>query len=167
LVAVLQVGRLSAFMADSSRAWGSAVPDPVAANHQCLSAYLHAADLSRRGVTNNYETQWYPAFNEPVGVTTGLDSPVNGLGRWIDDPYQYPPPFLVLPRLALALTNSFDAIRTVWFARRLATFLVGAILLARWIGGRDGTIVALMIPAVLASVPTLLNFQFGQFHAWP
>jgi hypothetical protein len=34
LVAVAQMTRLSAFMVDSSRLWGSAVPDPAAANHQ-------------------------------------------------------------------------------------------------------------------------------------
>jgi hypothetical protein len=145
LVALLQIGRLSAFMADSSQVWGSAVPDPLAVRHQCLSAYLHAADLSRRDdVVNLYDARWSP----------------DG-----EDPYQYPPPFLLLPRAALALTDSPDAIRTVWFAVQLATFLIGAILLTRWIGGREGTTIALMVPIVLASVPTLLNFQFGQFHA--
>jgi hypothetical protein len=42
LVAVIQMARLSAFMVDSSRLWGSTVPDPVAADHQCLAAYVHA-----------------------------------------------------------------------------------------------------------------------------
>src|SRR5262249_60489089 len=36
LLALLQIGRLSAFMADPDRVWGSAFPDPQAANHACL-----------------------------------------------------------------------------------------------------------------------------------
>ena len=93
MLAVAQTGRLSAFMADSSQIWGSTVPDPAATRHQCLSAYVYAADLSRRGEHNIYDSRLYPAFTQPPGRPTGMDSPVVGLGPWIDDPYQYPPPF--------------------------------------------------------------------------
>jgi hypothetical protein len=58
LLAVVQMARLSSFMVDSSRLWGSTVPDPAAASHQCLAAYVHAADLCRRGesmCTNTFE----------------------------------------------------------------------------------------------------------------
>src|SRR5262249_7444860 len=55
LVALAQVGRLSAFMADATRTWGSAAPGPLAAGHQCMSAYVHAADLARRGEANLYD----------------------------------------------------------------------------------------------------------------
>src|SRR2546426_1115756 len=49
IAAVVQMGRLSAFMADSTRTWGATVPDPLSTNHQCMSAYVYAADLSARG----------------------------------------------------------------------------------------------------------------------
>jgi hypothetical protein len=62
------------------------------------------------------------------------------------------------------LTNSFARIRTAWFVLQAALFLSGSIALARWVGGRTGRLAALMLPAFLASVPTMLNFQFGQFH---
>src|SRR6478672_7722969 len=44
LLAVVQMARLSSFMVDSSRLWGSTVPAPGAASHQCLAAYVYAAD---------------------------------------------------------------------------------------------------------------------------
>jgi len=166
LFALVQMARLSAFMVDSSRLWGSAVPDPAASNHQCLSAYVHAADLSRRGEPNVYDARWYPAFTTPpYAEPRGVESPVDGLGRWVHDPYEYPPPFLLLPRAALALTNSFDHIRTAWFVLQTTIFVTAALLLACWIGGAPGLLAGLLVPAVLASVPTMLNLQFGQFHA--
>jgi alpha-1,2-mannosyltransferase len=166
LVSVIQMARLSAFMVDSSRIWGSTVPDPVAADHQCLAAYVHAADLCRRGERNVYDERWYPAFTTPLYAKfQGVASPVEGLGRWVEDPYEYPPPFLLLPRAALAITNSFEHIRTSWFVIQALSLLMSGVLLARWIGGREGVVAGLLIPAIFASIPTMLNFQFGQFHA--
>lgn len=165
LVAVIQVGRLSAFMVDSSRVWGSTIPDAVAAGHQCLAAYVYAADLSRRGEKNVYDERWYPAFTrQPFSRPAGVSSHVEGLDRWVEDPYEYPPPFLLLPRAALAMTSSFERIRTMWFLIQSVCFAAGGILLARWIGGREGLVVGLLLPAILASAPTMLNLQFGQFH---
>jgi len=165
LVALVQMTRLSAFMVEPHRREGSTVPDPAAANHQCLAAYVHAADLCRRGERNVYDEQWYPAFTTPLFAEPhGMSSPIDGLGPWILDPYQYPPPFLLLPRAALAITNSFGHIRTAWFVIQSLCLVIGGLLLARWIGGREGLVAALLLPAILASIPTMLNFQFGQFH---
>jgi len=83
----------------------------------------------------------------------------------VSDPYEYPPPFLLLPRAALAITNSFEHIRTGWFVIQSLCLIAGGLLLAWWIGGREGLVVGLLLPAILASIPTMLNFQFGQFHA--
>ena len=62
LLALAQVGRLSAFMAEPDWVWGSVVPDPLVAGHACLSAYVVAADISRRGTPNLYDERFYPAF---------------------------------------------------------------------------------------------------------
>lgn len=164
ILAVLQVGRLSAFMSDPSRTWGSTVPDPAAIGHQCMSAYVQAADLARRGEPNLYAEKFYPAFDSHSG-TTKLASPVQGLNQYLEDPYQYPPQFLILPRIALALTNNFLTIRTVWFILQSLTLIGGVIALGFWIGGSEGLLAILMLPALLAALPVMLNFQFGQFHA--
>jgi hypothetical protein len=163
LLALLQIGRLSAFTANPERLWGSAVPDPAAANHACISAYVVAADLSRRGTENLYDERYYPAF---AGDAARLLAPasIHGLSRWMEDPYEYPPPFLLLPRAALALTDDFPVIRAAWFVLQALGLIVVAAWLARWIGGRDGDLALLLIPVLLASLPTLLALQFGQFH---
>jgi hypothetical protein len=163
LLALLQIGRLSAFMAEPDRIWGSVVPDPVAADHACLSAYLVAADLSRRGTANLYDERFYPAF---AGDTAKLLAPgdIRNLRKWMDDPFEYPPPFLVFPRAALALSDDFLAIRAGWFVLQALGLIVVAAWLARWIGGRDGQLAFLLLPVLVASLPTMLGLQFGQFH---
>jgi hypothetical protein len=164
-LALVQLGLLSAFMADESREWGSATSDRFTMRHQCLSAYVHAADLARRGEPNLYHERWYPAYSlKPGERSEGGESPVEGLGPSLQDPYEYPPQFLLLPRAALALTNSFAAIRAAWFVVQGLGLLLAAALLAIWAGGREGTLAALLIPVLLASIPTLLDLQFGQFH---
>ena len=163
LLALLQVGRLSAFMADPERTWGSLVPDAVVADHACLSAYVVAADLSRRGTPNLYDERYYPAFS---GDAARLLAPgdIRNLRRWMDDPFEYPPPFLVFPRAALALTDDFLTIRAGWFVLQALGLIVVGAWLARWIGGRDGQLAFLLLPLVLASLSTMLGLQFGQFH---
>src|SRR5215475_9985915 len=163
LLALLQIGRLSAFTADPDRLWGSAFPDPEAANHACLSAYVVAADLSRHDVENLYDERYYPAF---AGDAARLLAPadIHGLKTWMDDPYEYPPPFLLLPRMALAVTDDFLTIRAGWFVLQALGLIVVAAWLAQWIGGRDGELAFLLVPVLLASIPTLFGLQFGQFH---
>jgi len=164
LLGIAQTARLSAFMTDISRVWGSTVPDRVAVNHQCLGAYVYAADLARRHVPNLYAEEHYPAYAGACGVPSTAVG-VRGLGRWVVDPYVYPPQFLLVPRLTLFLTNSFDTIRTAWFVCQSLVFLAAALAIARWLEAPAGLTWLLLVPAVLASPSTMLNLQFGQFHA--
>ncbi len=163
VLALLQTGRLSAFMAEPTRTWGSLVPDAAVTDHACLSAYVLAADLSRRGTENLYDERFYPAF---AGDAAKLLAPadVRNLGKWMDDPFEYPPPFLLFPRAALALTDDFLAIRAGWFVLQALGLVVVTAGLARWVGGRDGQLALLLVPVLLASLPTMLGLQFGQFH---
>jgi hypothetical protein len=62
LVALLQLGRLSAFMADRENTFGSAFPDPNLTSHICMSAYVQAAALARDGDPNIYAERHWPAF---------------------------------------------------------------------------------------------------------
>lgn len=163
LFAFAQVSRLSLFMADPDQTWGSVVPDPAIADHACLSAYVLAADLSRRGTANPYDERFYPAFGHD-GARLLAPQDVRNLGKWIDDPFEYPPPFLLLPRAALSLTDDFLAIRAGWYVLQALGLVVVGAWLARWIGGRDGQLAFLLLPLLLASLPTMLGLQFGQFH---
>ena len=165
LLALVQITRLSAFMTDPQLRWGAAFP-PVeeGVKHICMAAYVHAGDLARRGAPNVYAEEHYPAFDARTVGHPGRSSPVHNLGPFIEDAYEYPPPFLLLPRLALLLSNDFLAIRTGWFGLQCLGFMLFAAVLAAAIGGRRGLVAGLLLPALWLALPLPFNFQFGQFH---
>lgn len=163
LVTVLQVSRISAFMADRDNTWGSTFP-PVefTVTHMCMGSYVQAADLTRQDDPNVYSSNHYPSF----GFTEAedIETSVSGLQQYLDDAFLYAPPFLLLPRLWLSLSDDYLNIRSVWFTVQFLAFVAFAVLLARWVGGSGGAWALWMLPLLLASMPTMFNFQFGQAH---
>jgi len=158
LLAVVQVGRLSTYMTDAGSDWFLSTRHPFYAKHECASAYVFGAELSRRGEPNVYAASHYPGLDPQAAPETDL------VGMTPDDPYQYPPQFLLLPRLAIAATSDYGAIRTVWFGLNVTLCLGAVLALAFWVGGRAGTVAGLLTPALVASFPVLHDFQYGQFH---
>ena len=147
--------RLATFMVDETKVHNSMYAfDDFFVHHSCLSAHFQSARLHREGVPNIYERTLYEG---PSGEPKFLDS-------FVIDVFMYPPPFLLLSRLGLALSENFAAWRAVWFGMEGA--LVAAVLLALafWIGGPTGRRVALLSPIVWLSFPTLTTLQFGNFH---
>src|SRR5262245_11655617 len=67
LIALFQLGRLGAFMANPANTFGSAFPDPALTEHMCMSAYVQAAALARDGDANIYDERHWPAFSMKVG----------------------------------------------------------------------------------------------------
>jgi hypothetical protein len=163
ILAFVQVSRLSVFMADRDSTWGSTFP-PVefTITHMCMASYVHAADLTRQDDPNLYDPIHYPNFE--LVEASDIETSVVGLQSYLDDSFHYPPPFLLLPRTWLALTNDYLVMRSVWFALQLLSFVAFAVLLARWIGGSTGAWALWMLPLVTATMPALFNFQFGQIH---
>lgn len=155
---VVQTARLGAYMEDASRAWFLTTDHPLWAKHECMTAYIYAADLDRQGEPNVYDGAHYPGLNPDAAVHTSVANLVP------EDPYQYPPQFLLLPRLAIALSNDQHVIRAVWYSVQALVFLLVAFLLARWMGGRAGRVAMWLIPVAFVSVPSMLNLQYGQFH---
>jgi hypothetical protein len=161
VIALAQLGRLSAFMADPALTFGSAFPDPKLTAHMCMSAYVQAAALARDGDPNLYDERHWPTF---AASDDGAPSPVEELGPHVKDAYEYPPQFLLVPRLGLALTNHFLILRAVWFVVQLLGFVAVALALAWIVGGREGLVIGLLIPALVASISFLINLQWGQAH---
>jgi hypothetical protein len=158
LVTVVQTARLSTYMADPTYDWWLTTRQEFWSRHMCMQAYFYGADLNRQGDENIYHADHYPGLNPDADDR----STVANLAP--DDPYQYPPQFLVLPRLAIAMSDDFHSIRAVWYGVQALAFFLVAFLFARWLGGRSGTAAMLLIPLVWVSVPSMLNFQYGQFH---
>jgi len=159
LVAVAQVGHLATWMTDpGATRFLLATDNPFWAGHECLPAYLYGDELAARGEPNLYDGAHYPGLNPEANPSTQM------AGMHPEDPYQYPPQFLLLPRLARTLTHDYGTVRVVWFALQ-ATLLAGVFSwLALWTGGRAGRLAAWLLPLVLSAFPTLYALQYGQFH---
>jgi hypothetical protein len=123
-----------------------------------MTAYVYAADLNRQGVDNVYDRELYPGLNPNAEVHTTIAN-LNP-----EDPYQYPPQFLLLPRLAIALTNDFDLIKIFWLLLQALFFGFISLSVARFIGGDIGFVAAMLVPILWISFPVLSNLQYGQFH---
>lgn len=157
LTSVVQIGRLAAYETDRGLDFAIATRHPFWYGHECLPAYLHGAELAERGEENLYADRHWPAVNPQVEPVTALDMRV-------EDPYQYPPQFLLLPALALRLTTDITVLRTVWFALNVSLFAATFAALGLWVGGRAGRTALWLLPVALSAFPMLFDFQFGQFH---
>lgn len=155
LASAAATGRLAVFMGDEGRVEKSVYPfDEFFAHHSCLSAYFRAAVFQERGVRNVYLRTLYE----------GPEGEPKPIGNLAIDVFLYPPPFLILPRLALLASRSFPAWRAAWFAIEGGMILLALLATARWLGGRQAIAAGLLAPLVWLSIPTQLTLQIGNFH---
>lgn len=159
LVASLWLVRLGLFHADPSRTWASTIPDAEVAGHACLSAYVRAAELVGRAVDNPYDASHWPALD----VAANRESGVRGLAEWLEDPYQYPPTFLLVFRALLAFTQDFLVLRATYFLLQFLALVAIFAAVAQWVGV-EARRAFWLLPAFLASLPTAFDLQFGQIH---
>ena len=123
--------------------------------HSCLSAYTEAARLSTTGV-NIFDTAPYSKPGQPDTART--------IGPLDVDLYQYPPPFLALPRLTVAAGLEFLTTRRLWFAVQSVVLLLGVVVTARWIGGVSGLLALLLAPFLWLAPTTRVTLQIGNFQ---
>lgn len=158
LLMLTQTARLSSWVTDPSEEWWISTDNPFFSQHMCMGAYVYAADLNRQGVDNVYDKSHYPGLNPDAEIHTTIKNFTP------EDPYQYPPQFLVLPRLAIAMTDDFDLIKVFWLLIQVAVFGLISWSVVQFIGGDRGLMAAFLIPALWISFPVLSNLQYGQFH---
>jgi alpha-1,2-mannosyltransferase len=154
--AIVNTVRIGLFIADPSQLWASAFP-PVAdsAEHQCLGAYVRAGELAAQG----HDDLWNPTDYAKPQPTT-----IVGLARYLDDTYEYPPPFAMVPRVAVAATSDYQLLRDLWFGICAVGFLIAFIAIAAWMKGPAGATALLLLPSLLLSFPLLFGLQWGQAH---
>jgi len=157
-IAGVQNARLAVFMIDPSRADASVFPDrEFFRQHSCATAYTEASRLAATGA-NVYD----PALYRDAHSKTPRH--MRSIGPFEVDQFEYPPPFLLLPRVGSALGLDFFAQRRIWFAVQSLTWLLAGLALARWIGGRPGLLAGALVPVTMALPPTLLTLQIGNFQ---
>jgi hypothetical protein len=156
IAAVVLLVRLGGFVLDpvARPGWSTLPHSAFITHHNCVTTHFEAGRMAAEGQPNVYLSELYRG----TGKTPRLIGPFH-----VPD-YQYPPPFLLLPRLAVAFSRDFPSVQRVWFALDVFIAFCGLLGLARWIGGRDGMRVALLAPLLFCAVPTLMTLQCGHFQ---
>lgn len=153
LLAVVLHARVAIYIVDPEGGHAGIVQDAFYTPHSCLSAYYTAAVVSRGPAPNLYDAKHY-------------DKPKQGspLGAFDQDDYFYPPPFLLLPRALLALSDDFTRVRAGWFFLESLVVLAAAWFAARR-SGATLTAALLGVPLVFGSVPMQATLQVGNYQA--
>jgi hypothetical protein len=163
ILALILLARLCVFIVNPAAvgyAIGPSRGPGLTINHSCLSAYYVAA----RSVTTVPNVYAYELYAFPAESPTALRKP-RPIGSFNIDAYEYPPPFLLLPRTLAILVPDFLRFRMIWFALNGAVLVIGLVVVARMLGPVTGTRALLLAPLVLASDLTVGTLQIGNLQA--
>jgi alpha-1,2-mannosyltransferase len=163
IAALIQLARLCVFIVNPAAvgyAIGPSRGPGLTINHSCLSAYYVAA----RSVTTVPNVYAYELYSFPAESPTAIRRP-RPIGSFNIDAYEYPPPFLLLPRTLAILAPEFLRFRMIWFALNGAVIVIGLVVVARMLGPVAGTRALLLAPLVLASDLTVGTLQIGNLQA--
>lgn len=160
-LALVQLARLAVFMVAPAATGCSWLPaSDWEIRHSCVSAYYVAAELAD-SVANVYDEKLYSAADDDPA----RPRKARMIGPFRVDTYEYPPPFLLLPRALRLLAPSFDAFRSLWFGLNGGFILFALVALARALGRTTGTRALLLSPLVWLALPTLSTLQKGNVQA--
>ena len=162
IVALFQLAHLCVFMINPAQvgyALGPSRGNGLATSHSCLSAYYVAA-RSIAKTPNVYADELYSL---PYQSSTAVRRPLH-LASFDVDVYEYPPPFLLIPRALMLLAPDFLRFRMLWFGLNGAVLLIGVLVVARALGRVAGTRALLLSPLLLASDLTINTLQIGNLQ---
>jgi len=106
----------------------------------------------------------YELYSFPAESPTAVRKP-RPIESFNIDAYEYPPPFLLLPRTLAILVPDFLHFRVIWFALNGAVLVIGLVVVARMLGPMAGTRAFLLAPLILASDLTIGTLQIGNLQA--
>jgi hypothetical protein len=163
LAALFQLARVCIFIINPAQVGYAISPSRglgLVNSHSCLSAYYVAA-RSAATVPNVYA---YDLYAFPSESPTALRKP-RRIESFNIDAYEYPPPFLLLPRTLAILVPDFLRFRMIWFALNGVVILIGILAVVRILGPVAGTRALLLSPLVLASDLMIGTLQVGNLQA--
>jgi hypothetical protein len=157
LLVVVAMARLGVFMVDPNLKQYSLTPKiEFMVKHTCLSGYMSAAVLAEQGKENLFDLSLYKSHE--------MDAVLPHVEPLERDYYAYPPQFLLLPKLMLSMSRDFFTLRAGWYVLYAAAALLSMLMVARWVGGREGAVLGVLTPVIWISLPTLVNVQLGNIH---
>ncbi len=162
LGSVVSTARVSVFIGDPTAVEFQALPgERFTETHSCLSAYVRASALARRGVENLYADPWWYGSRGLPPSPDGADVPFRPFEL---DNFSYPPPFLLVAAPLALLDGDFLAQRALWFGLNGLVAAIGLWIVARWVDGPRAHRTLVLAPLLFGSVPVLLTLQIGNFH---
>lgn len=155
VLALVMLVRLTVFMVDASRVEYASIPTSTwEVRHSCLTAYYVAGKAAGEG-RNVFDGSLYTA---PDDTGVGVRKPLE-LGPFGIDVYEYPPPFLPLPRATMLLAPDFMRLRALWFGLNITVLVAATLVVAKLLGPATGARALLLAPLVWAALPTLSFLQ--------
>jgi hypothetical protein len=160
VLAILQLARLTVFTVAPTRDDFAAVPwSSFSRHHYCGTAYFVAGGVARE-VTNVYDNAIY---DRPDSVATEQRKP-RTIGGFNVDVYEYPPPFLLLPRMLMQVAPDLARFRMLWFGLSSASLLLAMLTTAAVLPRAQATRAVLLMPLVWAGMSTIAGLQMGNFQ---
>jgi len=155
------LGRLTVFMVSAERTTYSVMPySKWEVGHSCLSAY-YIANQAAYQTTDIYANSLYslPDDNpESLRKARTIES-------FKVDVYEYPPQFLILPRLMSFLTSDFLRMRMLWFGMNGFVILIALLVISPLPGKIIGTRALMYSPLILAALPVQSMLQKGNIQS--
>ncbi|HKO18826.1 MAG TPA: glycosyltransferase family 87 protein [Acidobacteriaceae bacterium] len=163
VAALIQLARICVFMVNPAATAFAIGPQRAAGlsiRHSCLSAYYVAA-RSALAVPNVYS---YDLYSLPQKNPEAQRVP-RPIATFDVDAYEYPPPFLLLPRALAVAIPDFLRFRMVWFGLTGTVALLGLLVVLPMLGAGIATRALLLSPLIFASDLMILTLQIGNFQA--
>ena len=156
-VVIVELLLTTAFIIDPTLAqWQGRPWTPQRSDHSCVSSYWVACDRVREAPDIYAEEIYSVPQADPSARRVG-----RRMGPLVIDQFEYPPAFLVLPRLIAAATADFWGFRRVWFALNLAAVAAGLFLIARRFDRALSTHALWLTPFVLLPPSIIITFVMG------
>lgn len=157
LAALAQLGRLTVFISDASRAEYSFFPSSEwEVRHNCVTAYYVAAAAASRSPDIYADSLYTARDDDPTRPRKALT-----LGPFKIDVFEYPPPFLLLPRSLRLLAPEFMSFRALWFGLSGLFLLAAMLAVLRLLTPAVATRALLWMPLVWLAPPTVSTLQKG------
>lgn len=157
VLALAQLALLTVFMIAPAKVGYSTVPTSAwEVRHSCLSAYVVAGEAVGRGA-DAYDDALY---NAPDDTGRGVRK-ARMLGPFAIDVYEYPPPFLLLPRALGVLTGDFFRMRPIWFGLNIAVIALAMMAVAWRMGPVLATRALVLVPLAWVGDSMLSTLQKG------
>jgi hypothetical protein len=158
--APLLIGQLlfaAAFIIDPSfTRWDPRPWFPMRSPHSCASSYWVACEQIETAPDIYAET----VYSLPQADPTARRAP-RPIGPLEIDQYEYPPSFLLVPRLITVVADDFWSFRRVWFALTLAVTVIGLVVVARRFDRALGTFSLWLTPFVLVAPAMISTMIIG------